>query len=75
MTNDYSSIDIIDPITQQKLTNLSQLVESTSQLEAIHIQSPMFDARVYLTTVHADTDSSTFHSGIQAVKKRLNSST
>ena len=34
---DYSRIEITDPITQQNISNLSSLVETAAQLESIHI--------------------------------------
>ncbi|CDW79380.1 UNKNOWN [Stylonychia lemnae] len=74
-TGDYSQIEIIDPITQLPLKNLNLLVESSQQLEAIHIQSPMFEPQQYLVTVHKETDSSTFYQGIQNVKAKLKDQT
>ncbi len=37
LNGDYSKIEIIDPITQRPIQNLNSFVESSSQLEAIHI--------------------------------------
>jgi hypothetical protein len=53
---------------------LHQFVESTSQLESIHIQSPLFDPVTYLTTLHKETDLSTFQQGIQLVKSKASGS-
>ena len=63
---DYSRLDLLDPITQQMIpqSTLQNMVESSSQLEAIHISSPMFDPVVYLTTIHKESDSQTFIQGI-----------
>lgn len=73
--NDYSRIVIIDPITQQPLQNLDTLVDSTEQLEHIHIQSPMFEPQQYLLIVHKETDSETFYQGMQHVRNKLRDKT
>lgn len=69
---DYSKLEIQDPITQTTISNLGNYVETSAQLEAIHIQSPMFDPVAYLTTLHKETDSATFDRGIRLVRQKAN---
>ena len=49
-------------------------METSAQIEAIHIQSTMFDPVQYLTILHKETDSATFHKGIQYVKSKATGS-
>ena len=71
---DYSQIEIDDPITGARVQNLGNHVDSTAQVEAIHIQSPKFDPVQYLTILHKETDSATFHQGIALVRQKTQAS-